>query len=103
MKTYDDLCEMMEGQKVIATKPNIFKLYEQEVGPLTPMIAEMLMDAEDTYPESWIEPAIAIAVENQVRRWSYIKAILEGWRVNGFGNRGSKKKKQVDLSVWGEE
>lgn len=66
-----------------AQRPNIFTLYEQNVGPLTPMIADTLRDAEKTYSENWIEEAIQIAVENNVRKWSYISAILEGWQTRG--------------------
>jgi len=57
-------------------RPNIFRLYEQNIGPLTPMIAEALRDAERTYPPAWIEEAIRTAVENNVRRWRYVEAIL---------------------------
>ncbi|WP_054520298.1 DnaD domain-containing protein [Thermanaerothrix daxensis] len=57
-------------------RPNIFRLYEQNIGPLTPMLAEALRDAERTYPMAWIEEAIRIAVENNVRRWRYVEAIL---------------------------
>ena len=64
-------------------KPNIFRLYEENVGPLTPLIADALRDAEKMYPAAWIEEAIQIAVENNVRRWRYIEAILESWRKEG--------------------
>jgi DNA replication protein len=64
-------------------RPNIFVLYEQNVGPLTPMIAERLRDAEASYPSKWIEDAIQIAVENNVRKWRYIEAILEDWHTRG--------------------
>ncbi|MCH7587245.1 MAG: DnaD domain protein [Chloroflexi bacterium] len=64
-------------------RPNIFALYEQNIGPLTPMIADTLRDAETAYSESWIEEAMQIAVENNVRKWSYISAILEGWQTRG--------------------
>lgn len=64
-------------------RPNIFTLYEQNIGPLTPMIADRLRDAEQTYPARWVEDAIAIAVENNVRKWRYVEAILEDWRIRG--------------------
>lgn len=64
-------------------RPNIFKLYEEHIGPLTPMIAETLKEAEDTYPAEWIEDAVRIAVENNVRRWRYIQAILRKWQEEG--------------------
>ena len=51
------------------------------------MIAETLRDAEETYPASWIEEAIRIAVENNVRNWRYVQAILEDWRTRGRDER----------------
>jgi DNA replication protein len=71
--------------------PNIFTLYEQNIGPLTPMIADTLRDAEKNYPSSWIEEAIAIAVENNVRKWTYINAILEGWQNRGKDAREDRE------------
>ncbi len=68
-------------------RPNIFNLYEQNIGPLSPMIAERLRDAERTYPEQWIEDAMRIAVENNVRKWRYIEAILEDWLARGVDDR----------------
>ena len=64
-------------------RPNIFKLYEANIGPLTPMISEILQEAEQTYPMVWIEQAIRIAVENNVRRWRYVEAILDSWKERG--------------------
>ena len=64
-------------------RPNIFKLYEANIGPLTPIISETLLEAEETYPMAWIEQAIRIAVENNVRRWRYVEAILESWKERG--------------------
>jgi DnaD/phage-associated family protein len=64
-------------------RPNLYTLYEQNVGPLTPLIAEHLRDFEETYPEDWIREAIEIAVVNNVHRLSYIEAILKRWRAEG--------------------
>jgi DnaD/phage-associated family protein len=68
---------------LLVDRPNIFVLYEQNIGTLTPMIADELRDAEQTYPAGWIEEAIKIAVENNVRRWRYVVTILERWRLEG--------------------
>jgi DNA replication protein len=70
-----------------AERPNVFILYEQNIGPLTPLIAETLHEAEATYPAAWIEDALRIAVENNVRRWRYVQAILEDWRTKGRDER----------------
>ena len=84
--------------------PNIFTLYEQNIGPLTPMIAETLREAEINYPHSWIEEAIAIAVQNNVRKWSYINAILEDWQNRGKDARedrgDTEKARRKYLKGW---
>lgn len=73
--------------ELASERPNLFRLYEQNIGPLTPMIAETLRDAEEAYPSAWIEEAIRIAVENNVRKWRYVEAILEDWRTRGRDER----------------
>ncbi len=75
-------------------RPNIFRLYEENIGPLTPMISETLRETEQLYPEQWIEDAVRIAVENNVRRWRYVEAILKSWREEGRDeqNRGDTQK-----------
>jgi len=72
-----------EPVSLIVERPNIFVLYEQNIGPLTPIIAEHLRDAEETYPAAWIGEAIEIAVDNNARKWSYISRILERWQAEG--------------------
>ncbi len=64
-------------------RPNIYKLYEENIGPLTPMIADLLRDAEQSYPYEWIDEAIVKAVQNNARKWSYIQAILRSWQEKG--------------------
>lgn len=64
-------------------RPTIYKLYEENIGPLTPLIADTLRDAELTYSPEWIQDAIQIAVESNVRRWRYVEAILKSWQENG--------------------
>lgn len=71
-----------------AHRPNIFNLYEQNLGLIqSAMLAEELMDAERTYPAEWIEEAFRIAVGNNVRRWAYVRRILERWAEEGRGPR----------------
>ncbi|MCJ7624535.1 MAG: DnaD domain protein, partial [Anaerolineaceae bacterium] len=64
-------------------RPNIYRLYEENIGPLTPLIADTLRDAEETYASDWIEDAIRIAVQKNVRNWRYIEAILKSWLKEG--------------------
>lgn len=64
-------------------RPNIFRLYEENIGPLTPLISDALRDAENLYQFEWIEDAFKLAVQNNVRRWRYIEAILKSWQEKG--------------------
>ncbi len=64
-------------------QPDIFTLYEQNVGMLTPMIAEELREAEKLYPEVWIRDAIREAVSLNKRSIRYIVRMLEHWSAEG--------------------
>jgi DNA replication protein len=64
-------------------RPNIFVLYEQNIGLLSPLIAEDLKEAADRYPAEWIEAAFREAVQNNKRKWTYIRAILRRWETEG--------------------
>jgi len=70
-------------------RPSIFELYEQNVGLLTPLIAEELREAEATYPAAWVEDAFREAVALNRRSWRYILRILENWAARGRGTRGT--------------
>jgi DnaD/phage-associated family protein len=74
-----------------AEHPNIFTLYEHNIGLLQPLIVEELEEAEKLYPADWVEEAFRIAVENNVRRWRYIRAILERWRTEGKDDERSAR------------
>ena len=60
---------------LLVERPNVFVLYEQNIGTLTPMIADELREAEQTYPLSWIEQTIQIAIVNNDRNWRYVLSI----------------------------
>ena len=77
---------------------DIFSLYEQNIGMLTPMISEELQDAERLYPAEWIEGAFKEAVALNKRNWKYIARILERWAVEGKddGKSGRDSKKEDD-------
>ncbi len=97
-----------ERQDHIETEelPDIFTLYEQNIGMLTPMIAEELSEAEKLYPETWIKDAIKEAVNQSKHKWSYISAILERWSTEGKSDgayrRDSTKKTDPDKYIKGK-
>jgi DnaD/phage-associated family protein len=79
-----------------AERPNIFKLYEENIGPLTPLIADMLKEAEELYREEWFEEAFTIAVKNNKRNWKYVEAILKRWKEEG--THGQKNQQSSEKS-----
>jgi len=79
-----------------ATRPNIFVLYEQTIGLLQPLIADELRQAQQDYPGEWIEEAFRLAAEANVRRWSYVRAILERWSTEGKSDGTSRRDSETD-------
>lgn len=77
-------------------RPNIFKLYEENIGPLTPLIADALKDAEDTYSAEWVGDAIEEAVLRNARNWKYCEAILKHWKEDGRGEKQARSDAEED-------
>lgn len=67
-------------------RPGIFRLYEENVGTITPLVGERLLEAVELYPQEWIEDAFRTAAEMNVRNWKYIERILRNWSEEGRGN-----------------
>lgn len=90
----------MTGVDVVAPlrdgPQNIFDLYEANIGLLSPILADELKDAEATYPPDWIEEAFKIAVENNVRKWKYIRAVLERMATEGRDHGSTPRTTQQD-------
>ncbi len=89
-----------------APRPNIFALYEQNIGMLTPIIAQELQDAEQRYPEDWIDSAFKEAVTLNKRNWKYIVKILQRWAAegkdDGTARRHNKKDDDRDKYIQGK-
>jgi DnaD/phage-associated family protein len=64
----------------------ISKAYENEIGPITSMIADDLKDASTAYPLKWILDAIHEAAVQNKRGWKYCLAILKRWKEQGNQN-----------------
>lgn len=77
--------------ELVPERPNIYSLYEQNIGVITPLLAEALADAEKQYPDNWIEEAFRIAVEKNIRNWRYIAAILRRWQERGYDVREDRR------------
>jgi DnaD/phage-associated family protein len=83
--------------------PNIFVLYQNEIGNVSAMVADELKLAEKEYPEDWIAEAIKEAVAHNARNWAYVSTILRTWKTKGRSN-GHKKEPAPEVSrmivVW---
>jgi DnaD/phage-associated family protein len=80
--------ETTTKQDVVVERPEIFSVFEQNIGPLTPMIVDSLKDLVKDHTEAWVTDAIKEAVSRGARNLKYIEAILSNWRASG---RDSKK------------
>ena len=77
-------------------RPNIFKLYEENIGPLTPLIADALKDAEELYSAEWIGESIELAVKHNKRSWKYCEAILKRWKEEGRAEKQDRRDAEKD-------
>lgn len=84
--------------RIIIERPSVYALYEQNIGLLTPILAERLQEAEGRYPAEWIESAFEEAVTNNKRNWRYIERILERWAAEGktSGKNGGPAERSLD-------
>jgi len=67
-------------------RPGIFRLYEEHIGTITPMVGDRLVEAEQLYPADWIEAAFREAAELNARNWRYVERILRNWAEEGRPN-----------------
>ncbi|MFN0146868.1 MAG: DnaD domain-containing protein [Dehalococcoidia bacterium] len=67
----------------VESRPGIFRLYEENVGTITPIVGERLIAAADEYPWEWIEDAFREAAELNKRNWRYVERILQNWAQEG--------------------
>jgi DnaD/phage-associated family protein len=71
----------------------LFSLYENNIGFLTPIMADGIEKAEKTYSAFWVAEAIEIAGKNGAKSWRYCETILERWKREGKAERKNGKQK----------
>jgi len=82
------------------SRATIFELYEQNIGLLTPLLAEDLREAELTYPAAWVEDAFREAVSSNKRSWRYVKRVLDAWADRGRGTGGETRRRPDPPADW---
>jgi len=75
---------------------NVFQLYEENIGTLTPLVAEELKEAEQLYPMPWLEEAFREAALLNKRSWRYVSRILQRWATEG--KRREKAGRDLDAA-----
>lgn len=90
--------------EILPPRPTLYGLYEENIGPLTPMIVEALREAEAEFPYDWIEEALRYAAERNIRNWRYIRKVLDSWRREGRkgekAGRDLERRKQYTAGEW---
>lgn len=69
------------GAAVLPENP--FKVYEQNIGPLTEAVSERIKLAETDTSTAWVVEAIRLAALRNKRRWDYVEGILRNWQRDG--------------------
>jgi DnaD/phage-associated family protein len=68
---------------ILPPRPTVYHLYEENIGALTPLVADDLKDTEAEFGSEALADAIRYAVTAEKRSMRYIRAVLEGWRREG--------------------
>ena len=82
--------EEIESRAMLA---QVSSFYQQEIGPISPLIRDKLLELCTSYPAEWIKLAISGAVEQNARKISYVRGTLENWQAVG-GPQNDKPKGQ---------
>ncbi|MEW9124866.1 MAG: phage replisome organizer N-terminal domain-containing protein [Thermotaleaceae bacterium] len=74
----ESLCMYDENLK------NISKLYEENIGVITSLVAEQLKDVSEEFPADLFKEALIIAVNRKKRYINYVIGILNNWKDNNI-------------------
>ena len=88
--------EIDKEKEVEEDLANIIKIYEENIGMVTPLIGDQIKDALSQYPASWVGDAIKRAVDRNKRSWGYIEGILRSWHTDGKDDSVPKSKGKKD-------
>ncbi len=84
---------------VDAAAAKVSKMYESEIGIISPMIADAIRVAVTDYPLPWFEEAFEIAVKRNARNWSFIAAVLKRSKEGGKSPKLNALRKTAGAAV----
>jgi hypothetical protein len=83
----------IEEEEEEAGWQEVLKCYQNNIRPICGEIErDELLSLYQDYGREWLMASIHESVKNDVRKRSYMKAVLERWKVDGFGVDSRKKK-----------
>ncbi len=85
-----------------------FRIYHQNFGLLTPVLADQLRNLIEDFPLPWVCEAMEIAVARNKKALAYVKAILNRWeqearesgKANGFPRPREPREPHDDHPEW---
>jgi len=92
-----------EEEQTLPPMKNNYLLYTQEVGSLTPSIADFIDLYESELSPEWVHDAILETSAHGARVWSYTKTVLDTWKIKGrmpksvLGGKKSNAESNIDL------
>ena len=93
-KPQTKLNETILDNTIINDYRNVVDVFNQNIHPITPLELEKLTDWLRDLPEELVIEAIKEAVNNGVRKMSYIEAILNNWKNDGITTIDELRAKQ---------
>jgi DNA replication protein len=87
--------------QLLPERPNVYKLYEDNIGALTPLIIDDLKDTVAEFGVEWLTEAIEISVTMEKRNLRYIRAILERWKKEGKHSEVDERHSDGKRSIFG--
>lgn len=84
--------------KILPERPSVYQLYEENIGALTPLIADELKDLSAEHGSAAVAEAIQVSVRAEKRSLNYIRAVLARWHKDGKATPGHVKGKDHETA-----
>jgi DnaD/phage-associated family protein len=85
-------------ERMIEAKFNIYKAYTDNIGNITPMIADELKLDEDEYGAEMVIEAIKVAAFSNARNIKYIEAVLRNTKNGSAARKYAERKHELSES-----
>jgi DNA replication protein len=87
--------------QLLPERPSVYKLYEDNIGALTPLVIDDLKDTVAEFGAEWLTEAMQISVKMEKRNLKYVRAILERWKKEGKRSEIDERHPDGKRSIFG--